>query len=151
MNIKYKPILEEAFESAAGVVVVSQDQQHVLTVWPTNEYGGYKFTFPKGHIDKGETPPQAAQREFEEETGISRTHLTMGQSIGSFEGTTTDTEYFLGTLDNDDVVKTAKPPINKSLGFPEAEKVEWMWIEDVLDNTTSDRDRKIIMMLKKSL
>ena len=149
--IRFKKIYEDAFETAAGVVVVSQDKQQVLTVWPTNEFGGYKFTFPKGHLDKGESPEQAAQREFEEETGISRSHLDIGESMGSFEGTATDTQYFMGVLDNDDIVKTATPPVNPSLGFPEAEKVEWMWIEDFLDNTTSDRDRKIIMMLKNVL
>lgn len=32
----------------------------------SNEWG-----YPKGHIDKGELPVQAALREFEEETGIN--------------------------------------------------------------------------------
>ncbi len=149
--LNFHKLLEQSYQKAAGVVAVSQDRQRVLTVWPTNQFGGYLFTFPKGRIDQGESPQQTAVREFEEETGIPGAHLKTGSSIGHFEGTTTNTEYFIGELDNDDVVDEAQPPNNPELGFAETEKVEWMWIEDFLDTTTSDRDRHIIMALKKAL
>jgi len=149
--ISFTNIIQESYERAAGIVIVDSKQERVLTIWPTNQYGGYMFTFPKGRIDRNETAQQAAQREFEEETGLSKEDVKMGESIGTFSGTTTDTQYFLGSLTSDDIVDNARPPINKELGFPEAEKVEWMYIEDFLDTTTSDRDRKIIMMLKKVL
>ena len=31
--------------------------------------------FPKGHIEKGETPEQTATREFQEETGIKNVQI----------------------------------------------------------------------------
>lgn len=35
----------------------------------------HKWTFPKGHLEKGETPPQAALRETHEEMGLKRLRL----------------------------------------------------------------------------
>lgn len=52
--------------SAGGVVV---DGRKVLLI-SVKKIGKKKiWTFPKGHIEKGETPRQAAAREVEEETG----------------------------------------------------------------------------------
>jgi 8-oxo-dGTP pyrophosphatase MutT (NUDIX family) len=55
--------------SAGGVVV--RDQQVVVIV-PTRRAsdGSRVLALPKGHIDPGETPLQAAEREVREETGI---------------------------------------------------------------------------------
>jgi bis(5'-nucleosidyl)-tetraphosphatase len=36
-----------------------------------------RLDLPKGHIEPGETEIQCALREFEEETGLSRAHLTL--------------------------------------------------------------------------
>jgi len=61
--------------SAGGVVVRSegrpQDEQVVVIV-PTRRApdGSRVLALPKGHVDPGETPLQAAEREVREETGI---------------------------------------------------------------------------------
>jgi len=154
MVISYSRILllqEHIYESAAGIVCVSKDGQRVLVVRPTNGYGGYEFTFPKGRINKNENSQDAAKREFEEETGIPKNNLKNLKSIGKFKGTTTNTEYFVASMSDESVVDSAQPPVNPELGFPEAEKVEWMWIEDALDNTQSNRDRTILRILSKGV
>ena len=54
-------------EYSAGGVVSRAGK--VLLVRVCNLKGEKVWTFPKGHLDEGETPLQAALREVEEETG----------------------------------------------------------------------------------
>src|SRR5438552_13284097 len=57
-------------EYSAGGVVVRGEQ--MVAIVPTRRAadGSSVLALPKGHIDRGETPLQAAQREVREETGI---------------------------------------------------------------------------------
>lgn len=59
--------MTEAKELAAGGVVGRGGK--VLLVQVRNLEGGIVWTFPKGHLEKGETWRTAALREVEEETG----------------------------------------------------------------------------------
>lgn len=54
----------------AGCVVFREgsEQKRYLVISSSN---GKDWVLPKGHIEKGETPEQAALRELEEETGLS--------------------------------------------------------------------------------
>ncbi len=54
-------------EFSAGGLVSRTDR--LLLVKVRNLRGDLVWTFPKGHLDEGETPLQAALREVEEETG----------------------------------------------------------------------------------
>ena len=57
-------------EVSAGGVVVRDDR--VVVIVPTRRAAsGHKvLALPKGHVDPGETPEQAAQREVREEAGV---------------------------------------------------------------------------------
>lgn len=59
--------MKEAREYAAGGIV--ERNGRILLVKVTNLQGEVVWTFPKGHLEKGETPLKAALREVEEETG----------------------------------------------------------------------------------
>ena len=59
--------MREAKEYAAGGIVEKNGK--VLLVKVTNLEGEVRWTFPKGHLEKKETPLKAALREVEEETG----------------------------------------------------------------------------------
>ncbi|MCX7910169.1 MAG: NUDIX domain-containing protein [Endomicrobia bacterium] len=65
MNKKEKTV----YEFSAGGVVVDKNK-NVLVVRTKNLKGETVYTFPKGHIEKEETPQQAALREVKEETGV---------------------------------------------------------------------------------
>lgn len=77
---------------SAGIILVEPDGR-VWTVSPKNEYGGYRNTFPKGRLNPGETPQQAAIRETWEESGLVG---KIDKFLGDFERSTTVTRYYLG-------------------------------------------------------
>ncbi|MFL6331790.1 MAG: NUDIX domain-containing protein [Pyrinomonadaceae bacterium] len=63
-------------ESAGGVVVNTEGR--VLLV----SQHGTSWSLPKGHIEEGETPLEAARREIREESGVSRLELV--RPLGSY-------------------------------------------------------------------
>ncbi|MBD3342492.1 MAG: NUDIX domain-containing protein [Candidatus Lokiarchaeota archaeon] len=58
-------------ESAGGIILGGEKVAIV-----SNK--GKSWTFPKGHVEQGETPLEAAKREIYEETGISDIQLIKG-------------------------------------------------------------------------
>lgn len=57
-------------ERSAGGVVVREGEVVVIVPTRRSSDGSKVLALPKGHIDPGETPLQAALREVREETGI---------------------------------------------------------------------------------
>lgn len=55
-------------KNSAGLVVIQDNK--ILLVHPTNSPWWGTYSLPKGKIDKGEEPLEAAIRETKEETGI---------------------------------------------------------------------------------
>ena len=54
----------------AGIMMFTRARPDVFVALVKGSYSG-KWGFPKGNIDPGETPKQAAVREFKEETGVN--------------------------------------------------------------------------------
>jgi 8-oxo-dGTP pyrophosphatase MutT (NUDIX family) len=72
---------EQAREFSAGGVVVRGEQ--VVVIVPTRRAadGSRVLALPKGHVDPGETPIEAATREVLEETGlVAEPLLELGES-----------------------------------------------------------------------
>jgi 8-oxo-dGTP pyrophosphatase MutT (NUDIX family) len=61
--------------SAGGIVFRHEPDLQFLMI--LDAYG--RWTFPKGHVEEGESPQQAAVREIEEETGITG---SIGDEVG---------------------------------------------------------------------
>lgn len=76
---------------AAGVVILEPDGR-VWLVHPTNQFGGYQATFPKGRVDDGLSFQAAAIRECWEEAGLQ---VRLTGWLGDFERTTTRTRLYL--------------------------------------------------------
>ncbi len=64
--------------ASAGGVVVGRDGKMVLV-----EQHGNTWSLPKGGIEEGESPLEAAKREIREETGIAQ--LTYVRDLGTYE------------------------------------------------------------------
>jgi ADP-ribose pyrophosphatase YjhB (NUDIX family) len=63
-------------ESAGGVVVNAEGRVLVVS------QHGTSWSLPKGHLEEGETPLEAARREIREESGVSRLELV--RPLGSY-------------------------------------------------------------------
>jgi 8-oxo-dGTP pyrophosphatase MutT (NUDIX family) len=62
----------------AGIVLLQEDKVALIE---RHRAGLRYFTFPGGHVDKGETPEQAAVRETKEELGLQ---VTLKQLLAQF-------------------------------------------------------------------
>ena len=79
------------FKRAAGVVVREADGR-VWVVAPSNAFGGYQATFPKGGMD-GKSPKATALLEAFEETGLQ---VRLTGFLVDVQRSTSYTRYFLG-------------------------------------------------------
>lgn len=121
----------------------------VVLVHPLNAFGGYKMTFPKGTLDKGESIEVAAVREVYEETGLSSQLLSF---LGDYKGTTSVTRMFMGRVTGGDPTKagteTDAVTIRSLVGFSECTSSDQLgnaiyplpWFKDL-----AKRDQKILM------
>lgn len=75
----------------AGVVILEPDGRVWLTK-PTNEFGGYANTYPKGTAESGLTLQQNAIKEAWEETGLK---VKIVGLLGDYERTTSKARYYL--------------------------------------------------------
>lgn len=57
-------------ETSAGGLVVDDAREHAAIIGRLDRQGRLLWSLPKGHIEPGETPEDAAAREVAEETGI---------------------------------------------------------------------------------
>lgn len=62
-------VLPPGYAAAAGAVIL-EDDGRVWLVAPSNRFGGYAATFPKGRVDPGTSLPCASVREAFEESGL---------------------------------------------------------------------------------
>ena len=93
--------------------VIFDDKGRVLLREPANHFGGYRWTFPKGRPNSGETPEQAAIRETREESGVPV--AITARIPGEFDGSETRNVYF--------VMRPCGPS-----GKPDAETARVIWV-----------------------
>lgn len=90
-----EPELPDAAESklalGSGVIVMEPDGR-VWLIDPSNAFGGYKSTFPKGKLDHGLHPQANAIKECFEESGLQ---VEITGYLGDFKRTTSITRYYL--------------------------------------------------------
>lgn len=84
----------EVVRQAGAVAVLTAKAPQFLLVRAKRHPG--HWLFPKGHIEPGETPEQAAVRELEEEGGVTgRLLAPLGSSSYAFEGRRVEVDYFI--------------------------------------------------------
>jgi 8-oxo-dGTP pyrophosphatase MutT (NUDIX family) len=121
-------------ERSAGVVLV-KDGEYLLL-----HYEAGHWDFPKGHLEKGETPEQAALRELNEETGITDAEILSGfaERIHYFfkkEGKTVSKEVVFF------VAKTKTSKVKLSF---EHKGFAWLPFKEAVEKLTYDNAKDIL-------
>jgi 8-oxo-dGTP pyrophosphatase MutT (NUDIX family) len=117
----------------AGSIVVRLDRKEPQVLLVTAKRNPKNWIFPKGHIEKGETPEAAAIREMREEAGV------VGTVIGpaavaeySFLGARARVEYYLVRLTQEE-------------GPPEDGRSRiWCGLDEALERLSYKNNRKLL-------
>ncbi|HUQ83450.1 MAG TPA: NUDIX domain-containing protein [Gemmatimonadaceae bacterium] len=117
----------------AGAIVVRFDDDEPRLLLVTARRNPKTWIFPKGHIEAGETPAEAAVREAREEAGV------VGRALGSvgsleldLEDVSVDVEYFLLKLEKDKGESD------------EGRKRRWCTLEEALERLDVEETRALV-------
>lgn len=108
-----------------------------------HRYGGH-WSFPKGHVERGEDEVQTALREVSEETGLSvRLQDGFRESVEYYPKPYVKKQvvYFLGYAENDNV----------HMQEEEVSETRWVPIEEALSSVTFKNDKNLINRAKNYL
>ena len=90
------PTTEAPIEREAGAVIVRFAGGRPELLLTTTRAASEEWSFPKGHIESGETAAEAAVREAVEETGVTaRIVARLGSSAFGLGAREIEVEYFL--------------------------------------------------------
>jgi 8-oxo-dGTP pyrophosphatase MutT (NUDIX family) len=136
-----RPRRSQTHEFSAGGVVVRDGQ--VVVIVPTRRAadGSRVLALPKGHVDPGETPIQAAEREVREETGIRAEPVS---ELG-------ETRYWY-RRDVRTICKAVRLFLFRHLGGDtadhddEVEEVRWMPLERAAQELSHDAEREMVAL-----
>jgi 8-oxo-dGTP pyrophosphatase MutT (NUDIX family) len=121
-----------------GVVVVNQNND--------------SWSLPKGHVEAGESPLEAAIREIEEETGITKENLQFISSLGAYERSQIKQD-----KDQSTEVRTITLYLFKtdcedlSPNDPENPEARWIAIDDVSSLLTHPKDKEFFDSIKTNI
>ena len=128
----------EKFEKSCGALVIRHDAQtgidYVLMI--RHRPGGYR-SFPKGHVEPGETERETAVREVMEETSVRISLIPDFRHVVCYApapGVEKEVVYFLARTEQTDV----RPRRG------EIAQVEWLPLEGAQRYLTHDNDKKVL-------
>ena len=124
----------------AGSIVVRLDAKEPQVLLVTARRNPRNWIFPKGHIEKGESPEAAALRETREEAGVSARLIgPAGILEYGFLGAKARVEYFLVVF-----TREAGPP-------EDGRQRIWCGLDDALDRLSYKNTRKLLRKAWKQL
>jgi 8-oxo-dGTP pyrophosphatase MutT (NUDIX family) len=112
----------------AGAVVFRADEGAVRLLLVRSRKNPGMWVFPKGHIDPGETSEETAQRETEEEAGVTSELLGRVGATLSFQsgGEWVEVDYFLARR----LSEYASPEGREKIWVPPGEAIERLSFEN---------------------
>lgn len=104
------------------------------------------FTFPKGHLEKGETLQECAVRETEEET-LRANHLLLNKSIYILEYTTPSGE----EVENYMYISVDDGETKKNIPLKDRENLKWFDIDEIESKLSYDNLKIFWSQIKPSI
>lgn len=130
-------------EKSCGALVIRKQNGKTQLLILKHKFGGH-WSFPKGHVEAGETERQTAIREVREETGLSiRIREGFRQSVQYFPqpGVRKQVVYFLAEAMPGPTVPQEE----------EISEIRWIDLEDALDTVTFRNDKNLIRAVQDAL
>lgn len=134
--------METLSEWSAGGIVLRREASGRLEVLMIQHSMHHAWSFPKGWVEPGETPQQAAVREVEEESGV----------VAEIIADLPPTRYFFVNKERRSVAKTVTWYLmryladgNQTHAF-EVSAVEWLPLESVHARLSYKNDKELFSM-----
>ncbi|MEY4752585.1 MAG: hypothetical protein RJA44_260 [Pseudomonadota bacterium] len=91
LKLAESPLKLSSGKKAAAGAVIEEPDGRIWVVAPTNGFGGYTRTFPKGRVEPGLSLQASAIKEVWEEAGL---RIEITALLGDFERSMTVTRYY---------------------------------------------------------
>ena len=131
-------------EKSCGALVVRREESGEAFILMIRHKNGGHRSFPKGHMEPGETEYMTAVREVYEETGVQiRIDSKFRETVrySPMPGVSKEVVYFL--------THTAQTAIKPREG--EIAQVEWVQLESVEASLTHENDKRVFRAALKKL
>ncbi len=128
-------------EKSCGAIICHRDGESLKILILKHRLGGH-WSFPKGHVEPGESERATALREIKEETGLCVTLLDRFREMVSYSpkpGVNKDVVYFLAVAD------TAVT----SMQIEEVSEILWVDVLKVHEYLTYYNDKQLLRCAKK--
>ncbi|MCL2580143.1 MAG: NUDIX domain-containing protein [Oscillospiraceae bacterium] len=130
-------------EKSCGALVYRKQGEDIQVLVLRHKMGGH-WSFPKGHVEEGETEVQTALREVQEETGLSISLHDGFREMVSYcprPGVSKDVVYFLGFAEDSRTVRQEE----------EISEIRWVNMGGIGNYLTYDNDRRLVRGVKRYL
>lgn len=130
-------------EKSCGALVVRPTENGYKLVLLRHRFGGH-WSFPKGHVERGESERQTALREVREETGLKIKLLDgFRESVEYFPkpGVKKQVVYFLGEANTDQLVRQEE----------EISEICWTPLDHAGEMVTFSNDKRLIRLARRRL
>lgn len=131
-------------EKSCGALVLRTGEDGKLYILMIRHKEGGHRSFPKGHMERGETEYMTAVREVYEETAVQiRIHSDFRETVHycPVPGVSKEVVYFL--------TETAQKEISPREG--EIAQVEWVPLEQAEDSLTHENDKMVLRAAMKRI
>jgi 8-oxo-dGTP pyrophosphatase MutT (NUDIX family) len=128
-------------EKSCGALVCRAVPGGIKILILRHKLGGH-WSFPKGHVEPGETERQTARREVKEETGLDVSLLDHFRELVSYSpkpGVTKDVVYFLGKTDREETVMQPE----------EVSEIRWVDMSAAHEFLTYYNDKQLLRSVKR--
>lgn len=131
------------YEKSCGGVIYRRSHGNLEFLLIRNVNSGH-WSFPKGHVEEGETEEETALREIKEETGVDAVLDTSFREIVSYspkKDTMKDVVYFLGTARKAELRRQKE----------EVSEVRWVDCGHASNLLTYENDRAMISKVRNAI